>query len=69
MRKASKFIYLEDCQRQILISLCDTVGPTGFGLMRMTWHPEPIDDELAFKILKKALESGSNFWNSGMAFS
>ncbi|PWY81932.1 pyridoxal reductase [Aspergillus heteromorphus CBS 117.55] len=41
------------------------VGATGYGLMRMTWVPEPPSQEQCFDTLNKTLELGANFWNAG----
>ncbi|KAI0852907.1 putative aldo/keto reductase [Daldinia vernicosa] len=41
------------------------VGPTGYGLMGLTWRADPISDEKAFEALKAALNNGMNFWNGG----
>eukprot|EP01097_Dermamoeba_algensis_P009033 TRINITY_DN622_c0_g1_i3.p2 TRINITY_DN622_c0_g1~~TRINITY_DN622_c0_g1_i3.p2 ORF type:complete len:172 (+),score=42.80 TRINITY_DN622_c0_g1_i3:84-599(+) len=41
------------------------VGNTGFGLMGLTWRPNQTPDSQAFAAMKKALNLGANFWNSG----
>ena len=41
------------------------VGTTGYGLMGLTWRPEPPSQEQAFAAMKQALDSGANFWNGG----
>ncbi|KAF7163650.1 hypothetical protein CNMCM5623_008456 [Aspergillus felis] len=41
------------------------VGPTGYGMMRMTWNPQPPSEEKCFETLNTALALGSNFWNGG----
>ncbi|PYH90303.1 Aldo/keto reductase, partial [Aspergillus ellipticus CBS 707.79] len=41
------------------------VGATGYGLMRMTWVPQPPPQEQCFDTLNKTLELGANFWNAG----
>ncbi|PLB39984.1 aldo/keto reductase family protein [Aspergillus candidus] len=41
------------------------IGHTGYGLMRMTWVPQPPPIEQCFETLNTALELGSNFWNGG----
>jgi len=41
------------------------VGSTGYGLMGLTWRPNPVSEEQAFKAMKAALASGCNFWNGG----
>ncbi|KAL2837114.1 NADP-dependent oxidoreductase domain-containing protein [Aspergillus pseudoustus] len=42
-----------------------TVGPIGYGLMRLTWGPNLLSQEEALKLMNTALESGSNFRNGG----
>ncbi|KAJ1568800.1 Pyridoxine 4-dehydrogenase [Cladochytrium tenue] len=39
------------------------VGSTGFGLMGLGFTPIP--DDKAFAVLRRSLELGANFWNSG----
>ncbi|KAK9461596.1 NADP-dependent oxidoreductase domain-containing protein [Lipomyces oligophaga] len=41
------------------------VGPLGFGLMGLTWRPKITSDEQAFPVMKKAIELGATFFNSG----
>ncbi|KAB8077373.1 NADP-dependent oxidoreductase domain-containing protein [Aspergillus leporis] len=41
------------------------VGHTGYGLMRMTWVPQPPPQDQCFTALNTALSQGSNFWNAG----
>ncbi|CAI4216721.1 unnamed protein product [Parascedosporium putredinis] len=41
------------------------VGTIGFGLMGLTWRPEPCSQEQAFAAMRAALASGANFWNGG----
>ncbi|KAL1966511.1 hypothetical protein VTN77DRAFT_4433 [Rasamsonia byssochlamydoides] len=41
------------------------VGTTGYGLMRMTWNPQPPPKEVCFETLNTALDLGANFWNAG----
>ncbi|KAF2145554.1 uncharacterized protein K452DRAFT_264676 [Aplosporella prunicola CBS 121167] len=41
------------------------VGATGFGLMGLTWRPNPPPNEQAFKAMKAALAQGGHFWNGG----
>ncbi|KZF22272.1 Aldo/keto reductase [Xylona heveae TC161] len=41
------------------------VGATGYGLMGLTWRPEPAPKEQAFKAMRTALSKGANFWNGG----
>lgn len=41
------------------------IGAIGYGLMGLTWRPEPCSQEQAFKAMKKSLEMGANFWNGG----
>ncbi|RYP18296.1 hypothetical protein DL765_004016 [Monosporascus sp. GIB2] len=42
------------------------VGPIGYGLMGLTWHPtteSTVEEKIA--IMKAALEAGANAWNGG----
>ena len=39
-------------------------GSIGYGMMNLTWRPEPIPDPQAFATLKAALEAGCNMWNA-----
>lgn len=41
------------------------VGNIGFGLMGLTWRPEPMPEEESFAVIKAALESGCNYMNGG----
>ncbi|KAK1982001.1 aldo/keto reductase [Colletotrichum cereale] len=41
------------------------VGQIGYGLMGLTWRPQPCSEEQAFESMRAALETGSNFWNGG----
>ncbi|KAI0387400.1 putative aldo/keto reductase [Hypomontagnella monticulosa] len=41
------------------------VGPTGYGLMGLTWRTKPCSQEQAFEAMKTALKHGMNFWNGG----
>ncbi|KAK4251184.1 NADP-dependent oxidoreductase domain-containing protein [Corynascus novoguineensis] len=41
------------------------VGATGYGLMGLTWRPDPVPHEQAFEVMRTALENGMNFWNGG----
>ncbi|KAI1460479.1 putative aldo/keto reductase [Annulohypoxylon moriforme] len=41
------------------------IGSTGYGLMGLTWRPEPVSQEQAFEAMKAALNNGMNFWNGG----
>ncbi|GAA5839795.1 hypothetical protein JCM11251_001217 [Rhodosporidiobolus azoricus] len=43
----------------------ETVGKVATGLMRLTWAPENTPDDQAFELIKTAIDSGSNFLNSG----
>ncbi|KAH6606404.1 hypothetical protein Trco_005557 [Trichoderma cornu-damae] len=42
-----------------------SVGPIGFGLMGLTWRPEPPPLEQAIAALKAALANGMTLWNGG----
>lgn len=39
-------------------------GPTGFGLMGMTWRANPVPDEQAFAALDAAVANGALFWST-----
>ncbi|KAJ8127755.1 hypothetical protein O1611_g5878 [Lasiodiplodia mahajangana] len=41
------------------------VGPTGYGLMGLTWRLEPPPQEQAFEAMRAALKNGCNNWNGG----
>lgn len=41
------------------------VGSTGFGLMGLTWRPNPVSQDQAFAAMKAALDNGANFFNGG----
>lgn len=41
------------------------VGPHGYGLMGLTWRPDPPTQEECFGLMNTALSSGANFWNGG----
>ncbi|KAI9372259.1 NADP-dependent oxidoreductase domain-containing protein [Aspergillus egyptiacus] len=41
------------------------VGPIGFGLMGLTWRPNPVSQEQAFETMRAALNNGCTFWNGG----
>ena len=41
------------------------VGPTGYGLMGLTWRTKPCSQEQAFEAMKTALKHGMNCWNGG----
>ena len=43
------------------------VGSTGFGLMGLTWRPNPVSQEQAFAAMKAALDNGANFFNGAGA--
>lgn len=45
--------------------LSKPVGPIGYGLMGLTWRPEPQPAEESFKAMSTALAQGANFWNGG----
>lgn len=42
-----------------------TFSPIGFGLMGFTWRPVVTPDNVAFAVMKEALNRGATFWNSG----
>jgi len=41
------------------------VGSTGFGMMGLTWRPNPVSQDQAFAAMKAALDNGANFFNGG----
>ncbi|KAB5530421.1 pyridoxal reductase [Coniochaeta sp. 2T2.1] len=41
------------------------VGPIGYGLMGLSWRPDPPTDETSFACLRAALSAGATFWNGG----
>ncbi|KUI62312.1 hypothetical protein VP1G_09433 [Cytospora mali] len=41
------------------------VGPIGYGLMGLTWRPNPCPQEQAFEAMRASLKNGCNFWNGG----
>lgn len=41
------------------------IGHTGYGLMGLTWRPDPLPHDKSFPAMKTALAQGSNFWNGG----
>jgi pyridoxine 4-dehydrogenase len=43
----------------------EPVGSTGFGLMGLTWRPNPVSQDQAFAAMKAALDNGANFFNGG----
>jgi pyridoxine 4-dehydrogenase len=43
----------------------EPVGSTGFGLMGLTWRPNPVSQSQAFDAMKAALDNGANFFNGG----
>src|SRR4051812_19941822 len=45
--------------------LSKPVGPIGFGLMGLTWRPNPQPAEESYKAMSTALAQGANFWNGG----
>lgn len=44
------------------------VGPTGYGMMGLTWRPKPCPQEQAFETMRAALKNGANFWNGGVFY-
>lgn len=42
-----------------------TVGPHGFGLMGLTWRPQPSRHEDAFAAMRAAIMNNMTFWNGG----
>ena len=41
------------------------IGPIGYGLMGLTWRPEPQPAEESYKAMSTAFEHGATFWNGG----
>ena len=41
------------------------LGPTGYGLMGLTWRPQPPPQDQAFAAMRAALDSGLTLWNGG----
>ncbi|KAK3110815.1 hypothetical protein LTR53_014507 [Teratosphaeriaceae sp. CCFEE 6253] len=42
-----------------------SIHPIGYGLMGLTWRPNPVSQSAAFAAMKEALAQGANFWNGG----
>ena len=42
------------------------VGTTGFGMMGLTWRPNPVSQDQAFAAMKAALDNGANFFNGAI---
>ncbi|KAI6783698.1 pyridoxine 4-dehydrogenase [Emericellopsis cladophorae] len=42
-----------------------SLGPIGYGLMGLTWRPNPVPVSQAIEAMKQALDSGANLWNGG----
>ncbi|GAB7361060.1 hypothetical protein MBLNU230_g1100t1 [Neophaeotheca triangularis] len=45
------------------------VHNTGYGLMGLTWRPNPPSDETSFASMTAALDAKANFWNGGVFYS
>lgn len=41
------------------------VGTTGYGLMGLTWRPDPVPEPQAHHAMTTALNAGATFWNAG----
>ncbi|KAI1180640.1 aldo/keto reductase [Nemania sp. FL0916] len=41
------------------------VGPTGYGLMGLTWRAQPCSREQAFEAMRESIKQGNVFWNGG----
>ncbi|KAF2722741.1 Aldo/keto reductase [Polychaeton citri CBS 116435] len=41
------------------------INSTGYGLMLLTWRPNPPPIEQSIATMKAALDAGANFWNAG----
>ncbi|KAF7884330.1 uncharacterized protein EAF02_004666 [Botrytis sinoallii] len=44
------------------------IGTIGYGMMGLSWRPEPQPLEESLKTLKAALDKGCNFWNGGQFY-
>ncbi|THV46596.1 hypothetical protein BGAL_0373g00020 [Botrytis galanthina] len=44
------------------------IGTIGYGMMGLSWRPEPQPLEESLKTLKAALDRGCNFWNGGQFY-
>ncbi|WVR06853.1 hypothetical protein IAU60_003889 [Kwoniella sp. DSM 27419] len=40
------------------------VGRMGYGLMQLTWNPQPPSEEVSFAAMKAAVDAGSNCWST-----
>ncbi|USP74450.1 hypothetical protein yc1106_01724 [Curvularia clavata] len=45
-----------------------TVGPVGYGLMNLTWSPNPPSAEESFKVMRTAASLGATSWNGGEVY-
>jgi pyridoxine 4-dehydrogenase len=51
--------------RAALKRVCNKpVGPVGYGMLSLSLPWSPVEQDAAVGLLKKALEQGSNLWNS-----
>ncbi|KKY28083.1 putative pyridoxal reductase [Phaeomoniella chlamydospora] len=41
------------------------LGPSSYGMMRLTWNPTPPTQEQAFETLNAAIKNGYRLWNGG----
>lgn len=41
------------------------VGPTGYGMMGLTWRAKPCSQEQAFEAMRESIQQGKVFWNAG----
>ncbi|KAB2572032.1 Pyridoxal reductase [Lasiodiplodia theobromae] len=41
----------------------EEVGDVGYGLMGLTWRPDPLPEEQSFAAMRAALSNGCNLWN------
>ncbi|MCJ1430069.1 Pyridoxine 4-dehydrogenase [Sticta canariensis] len=48
-----------------MVKIIEDVGTVGFGLMGLTWRPNPAPEEQAFAAMKAAYDNGAIFWNGG----
>ena len=47
------------------VNLGNTVGSVGYGLMGLTWRPNPCSQEQAFEAMRCAVRNGMTLWNGG----
>ncbi|PLB55647.1 Aldo/keto reductase [Aspergillus steynii IBT 23096] len=50
------------------MAVSQTLPPTGFGLLGMTWRPKVTPDEQAFAAMKAAIAGGATIWSSSSMY-